>query len=102
MNNPVAFHRRWLGLPLPRDLILKVDPLNPALSARLATAFESWRLQRSGREMARAQLAAFRRLACRETRSTSSAELWPIRSEILIFKIAGESGPARWLSLTAD
>ncbi|MDP3495460.1 MAG: DUF3458 domain-containing protein, partial [Hyphomonadaceae bacterium] len=44
MNNPVAFHTadgwgyRFLG-----DLILKVDPLNPALSARLSTAFESWR-----------------------------------------------------------
>jgi aminopeptidase N len=44
MNNPVGFHTsdgwgyRFLG-----DLILKVDPLNPALSARLATAFESWR-----------------------------------------------------------
>ena len=44
MNNPIAFHAvdgwgyRFLG-----DLILKVDPLNPALSARLATSFESWR-----------------------------------------------------------
>ena len=44
MNNPVGFHAadgwgyRWLT-----DLILKVDPLNPALSARLCTAFESWR-----------------------------------------------------------
>ena len=44
MNNPVGFHTadgwgyRWLT-----DLILKVDPLNPALSARLCTAFESWR-----------------------------------------------------------
>ncbi|MEP7209222.1 MAG: aminopeptidase N [Alphaproteobacteria bacterium] len=44
MNNPVAFHAvdgwgyRFLG-----DLILKVDPLNPALSARLSTSFESWR-----------------------------------------------------------
>jgi aminopeptidase N len=43
-NNPVAFHTadgwgyRFLG-----DLILKVDPLNPALSARLSTSFESWR-----------------------------------------------------------
>jgi aminopeptidase N len=44
MNNPVGFHAadgwgyRFLG-----DLILKVDPLNPALSARLSTSFESWR-----------------------------------------------------------
>jgi aminopeptidase N len=44
MNNPVAFHAEdgW-GYRFLADLILKVDPLNPALSARLATAFESWR-----------------------------------------------------------
>ncbi|HVK79918.1 MAG TPA: DUF3458 domain-containing protein, partial [Verrucomicrobiae bacterium] len=58
MNNPVAFHTadgwgyRFLG-----DLILKVDPLNPALSARLATAFESWRsFNAPRRENARAEL----------------------------------------------
>ena len=44
MSNPVAFHKpdgwgyRFLG-----DMILEIDPLNPALSARLASAFESWR-----------------------------------------------------------
>jgi aminopeptidase N len=44
MNSPVAFHAEdgW-GYRFLADLILKVDPLNPALSARLATAFESWR-----------------------------------------------------------
>jgi aminopeptidase N len=44
MNNPVAFHAAdgW-GYRFLADLILKVDPLNPALSARLCTAFESWR-----------------------------------------------------------
>jgi aminopeptidase N len=59
MNNPVAFHTadgwgyRFLG-----DLILKVDPLNPALSARLSTAFESWRsFNAPRREKARAELA---------------------------------------------
>jgi aminopeptidase N len=58
MNNPVAFHTadgwgyRFLG-----DLILKVDPLNPALSARLSTAFESWRsFNAPRREKARAEL----------------------------------------------
>jgi aminopeptidase N len=58
MNNPVSFHTadgwgyRFLG-----DLILKVDPLNPALSARLATAFESWRsFDAARREKARAEL----------------------------------------------
>ena len=36
MNNPVAFHAEdgW-GYRFLADLILKVDPLNPALSARL-------------------------------------------------------------------
>ncbi|MEZ6028133.1 MAG: aminopeptidase N [Hyphomonadaceae bacterium] len=44
MNNPVAFHAEdgW-GYRFLADMILKIDPLNPALSARLATAFESWR-----------------------------------------------------------
>jgi aminopeptidase N len=58
MNNPVAFHTadgwgyRFLG-----DLILKVDPLNAALSARLATAFESWRsFNAPRREKAKAEL----------------------------------------------
>jgi aminopeptidase N len=44
MSNPVEFHAAdgW-GYRFLADLILKVDPLNPALSARLSTAFESWR-----------------------------------------------------------
>jgi aminopeptidase N len=58
MNNPVGFHTadgwgyRFLG-----DVILKVDPLNPALSARLSTAFESWRaFDAPRREKAQAEL----------------------------------------------
>jgi aminopeptidase N len=44
MNNPVGFHAAngW-GYRFIGDLILKIDPLNPALSARLSTSFESWR-----------------------------------------------------------
>jgi aminopeptidase N len=44
MNNPVGFHAAdgW-GYRFLADVILKVDPLNAALSARLCTAFESWR-----------------------------------------------------------
>ncbi len=44
MNNPVGFHAAdgW-GYRFLANLVLKVDPLNPALSARLCTAFESWR-----------------------------------------------------------
>ncbi|MBI1361983.1 MAG: aminopeptidase N [Alphaproteobacteria bacterium] len=58
MNNPVGFHAadgwgyRFLG-----DLILKVDPLNPALSARLLTSFESWRaFNATRRDKAQAEL----------------------------------------------
>ncbi len=44
MNNTVAFHAAdgW-GYRFLRDIILDVDGLNPALSARLATSYESWR-----------------------------------------------------------
>jgi aminopeptidase N len=44
MSNPVAFHAAdgW-GYRLLADVIVQVDRLNPALSARLCTAFESWR-----------------------------------------------------------
>lgn len=58
MNNPVAFHAEdgW-GYRFLADLILKVDPLNPALSARLSTAFESWRsFNAVRRDHAQAQL----------------------------------------------
>jgi len=57
-SNPVAFHAAdgW-GYRFVTDLILKVDPLNPALSARLATAFESWRsFDAPRREQARTEL----------------------------------------------
>jgi aminopeptidase N len=49
-NNPVVFHAEdgW-GYRFVADLILKVDPLNPALSARLATSFESWRIFNASR-----------------------------------------------------
>ncbi len=58
MSNPVEFHAAdgW-GYRLLADLILKVDPLNPALSARLSTAFESWRsFSADRRAHARAEL----------------------------------------------
>ena len=44
MNNPVGFNASdgW-GYHFLADIILQVDPLNPALSARLCTAFENWR-----------------------------------------------------------
>jgi aminopeptidase N len=45
MNNPVKFHAAdgW-GYEFLADVIVQVDPINTALSARLSTAFESWRL----------------------------------------------------------
>ncbi len=58
VNNPVAFHAPdgW-GYRFLADLILKVDGLNAALSARLATGFESWRsYDTPRREAAKAQL----------------------------------------------
>ena len=58
MSNPVAFHAAdgW-GYRFLTDLVLKVDPLNPALSARLCTAFESWRsFSADRREKAHAEL----------------------------------------------
>jgi aminopeptidase N len=58
MSNPVAFHTAdgW-GYRFLADLILKVDPLNPALSARLSTAYESWRsFDAPRREQAQAEL----------------------------------------------
>jgi aminopeptidase N len=64
MNNPVAFHAPdgW-GYRFLADMILEVDPLNPALSARLASAFESWRaFDAPRREAAETEL---RRLAGR-------------------------------------
>jgi aminopeptidase N len=44
MSNPVAFHASdgW-GYRFLAGVIVQVDSLNPALSARLCTAFESWR-----------------------------------------------------------
>jgi aminopeptidase N len=58
MNNPVGFHTAdgW-GYRFLSDVILKIDPLNPALSARLSTAFESWRaFNAPRRDKAKAEL----------------------------------------------
>ncbi|MBI1339554.1 aminopeptidase N [bacterium] len=44
MSNPVAFHAPdgW-GYRFLADAVIRLDTLNPALSARLASGFESWR-----------------------------------------------------------
>ncbi len=61
MSNPVAFHSAdgW-GYKFLADMIEKADKLNPALSARLCTAFESWRSFSSDRRAA--SLAQLKRL----------------------------------------
>ncbi len=58
VNNPTCFHAPdgW-GYAFLADIVLKVDGLNPALSARLCTAFESWRrFSTERRKHAEAQL----------------------------------------------
>ncbi len=60
MNNTVAFNAPdgW-GYDFLASIIREVDSLNPALSARLATAFESWRgLTTDRQEKAQATLEA--------------------------------------------
>ena len=58
MGNLVAFHSPGgAGHDLLADVVIKVDLLNPALSARLLTAFEQWkRLDTHGRATAKAAL----------------------------------------------
>jgi aminopeptidase N len=62
MRNPRAFHAAsGAGYRLLADLIAEVDPRNPALAARLATGFETWRLVEPGRRaLAQAAIEALR------------------------------------------
>ncbi|MCR5858939.1 aminopeptidase N [Mesorhizobium sp. J428] len=57
--NQTGFHRiDGAGYELLAEIALSVDPKNPQLSARLATAFRSWRsLEEARRERARATLS---------------------------------------------
>jgi aminopeptidase N len=57
--NQTGFHRAdGAGYELLAEIALSVDPKNPQLSARLATAFRSWRSLEDGRrEHARATLS---------------------------------------------
>jgi aminopeptidase N len=51
MRNPRAFHAAdGGGYRLLADLAAQIDAINPALAARLLTAFESWRRFDSGRQ----------------------------------------------------
>ncbi|MEM6627034.1 MAG: aminopeptidase N [Pseudomonadota bacterium] len=58
MSNPVEFNAAdgW-GYKFLADMILEIDKINPALSARLATAYENWRaFTDDRREAAKAEL----------------------------------------------
>ena len=49
-GNPTQFNRAdGAGYAFVADHVLKIDPKNPQLAARLATAFRSWRIMEAGR-----------------------------------------------------
>jgi aminopeptidase N len=58
MGNPFAFHSEdGDGYAILADTILALDPLNPQVAARMATAFRSWAgLEVNRRGLAQAQL----------------------------------------------
>jgi aminopeptidase N len=58
MANPFAFHSEdGEGYAILTDTVLALDPLNPQVAARMATAFRSWAsLEAKRRGLARAQL----------------------------------------------
>ena len=58
MGNPFAFHSEdGEGYAIVADTILALDPLNPQVAARMATAFRSWAgLEDNRRSLAKAQL----------------------------------------------
>ncbi|MGE0004956.1 MAG: aminopeptidase N [Parvibaculaceae bacterium] len=58
MGNPFAFHSEdGEGYAIVADTILALDPLNPQVAARMATAFRSWAgLEAKRRSLAKAQL----------------------------------------------
>ncbi len=65
--NPTQFNRAdGAGYEFVADMVLALDPKNPQISARLATAFRTWRTLESGRR-ARAQAALQRIKAAPQT-----------------------------------
>ncbi|MFZ4601602.1 MAG: aminopeptidase N [Caulobacterales bacterium] len=74
MRNPVAFHAvDGSGYAFLADIAAEIDPLNPALAARLLGAFETWRrFDPTRREKAHAALSA---LAARPGLSRNAAEI---------------------------
>jgi aminopeptidase N len=52
MGNPTQFNRTdGAGFDLLADVVLKLDPLNPQVAARLLTAFRTWRMLEPGRRL---------------------------------------------------
>ncbi|GGC73486.1 aminopeptidase N [Chelatococcus reniformis] len=52
MGNPTQFNRiDGAGFDLLADVVLKLDPLNPQVAARLLTAFRTWRMLEPGRRL---------------------------------------------------
>ena len=72
--NPTQFNRAdGAGYDFVADNILALDPKNPQLAARLATAFRTWRTLEAGRR-AKAQ-AALERIKLTPNRSRDVADI---------------------------
>ena len=74
MGNIAGFHDpSGAGYELVADWLIKLDPVNPQITARLTTAFESWRQYSEGRQ---AQMrAALERVLAVETLSKNTREI---------------------------
>ena len=74
MGNIAGFHDpSGAGYELIADWLIKLDPVNPQITARMATAFESWR-QYSGERQAQMR-AALERVLAVETLSKNTREI---------------------------
>ncbi len=75
-GNPTQFNRAdGAGYDFVADNVLALDPKNPQLAARLATAFRTWRTLEAGRRAqgaSRAASASRPRPICRAISPTSS------------------------------
>jgi aminopeptidase N len=74
MGNIAGFHApSGAGYELVADWLIKLDPVNPQITARMATAFESWRQYSDTRQ---AQMrAALERVLAVETLSKNTREI---------------------------
>src|SRR5690606_30780218 len=73
-SNPREFNRAaGTGYDFIAEMVLALDPANPQVAARLATAFRSWRMLESGRR-GKAE-AAMRRIKTATTLSRDVADI---------------------------